>query len=228
MNSDDDAYQRPEWKLPTETEKQIVTLLNLTDGQLPQLRDDVAYFGSRYLRHRKQDNATATLSAQRKILAELRRIAGLLAIQLDLLEESSDAEFGLLQAYDSTGDVLNGDETVGPLDSDKQHVRRFAQVANAAHAKFLVRPGPAGRGSLYLLVDGLCRLYEALTGKAATHNSKVKTHYTGEPQSDAGMFIIAAVRAIDPGVAAREVNTAMRHAVGKARKIRKQNSEAKG
>jgi hypothetical protein len=229
MHSDDDVFRRPDWKLPIETEKQIADLLGLlADSQLRQMREGVESLGSRYLRHRKQEIATPTLSAQRKILAELTRLADLLAAQLDQLAKSPDAEFALLLGYHSTGDMLDGDETADPLENDIQHFRRFAQVVKAAHAKFRVRPGSAGRGSLYLLVDGLCHLYQALTGKAATHSPFEKTHDTGEPRSLAGRFVTAAVKAIDPGVTAREVNTAMRYVVRHARKARSQSSEAKG
>ena len=55
----------------------------------------------------------------------------------------------------------------------------------------------------------LGELYTELTGKRVTHNPYAKTEYRGQPQSEAGRFILAAAKAIDSTIRPTAVNTAV-------------------
>ncbi|PZO40715.1 MAG: hypothetical protein DCE92_01850 [Alphaproteobacteria bacterium] len=57
------------------------------------------------------------------------------------------------------------------------------------------------------LIASLTSLYESVADKVATHNPKIKTEYNGTPQSEAGRFVLKAVKAIDPGILPMTINS---------------------
>ena len=66
----------------------------------------------------------------------------------------------------------------------------------------------------------LCRLYEQVTEKPATHNPYDKTRYDGAPQSAAVRFAESIVRLVDPEVTPMQISTAMGYAVPELRRLR--------
>lgn len=61
-----------------------------------------------------------------------------------------------------------------------------------------VANGPRKDQELRQTVSRLIRLYEAFSGRKATHSNKKNALYEQEPQSAAGKFVAACIRAIDP------------------------------
>ncbi|MFZ0922008.1 MAG: hypothetical protein WA020_03030 [Candidatus Acidiferrales bacterium] len=64
--------------------------------------------------------------------------------------------------------------------------------------------GPEPYISLYWLVWQLCDLWQRETGKKVTSNAVVKGGYTSKPQSQAGKWVVAAVKALLPSQRWRE------------------------
>ncbi len=60
------------------------------------------------------------------------------------------------------------------------------------------RRGAEERVTLKLVVEQLCELWERETSFAVTAHAIVKGQYTGEPQTQAGRFVTAAVEAMLP------------------------------
>jgi hypothetical protein len=58
--------------------------------------------------------------------------------------------------------------------------------------------GPEKPLSLYIAVGALADFYQKVTGKRATSNGYIAGVYTGTPQSEAGLFILEAVRLLMP------------------------------
>lgn len=59
------------------------------------------------------------------------------------------------------------------------------------------------------LIGELIDAWEVTTGRTATHNPKIKTRYTGDAGSEAGRFVTAAVKIIDPEVLTTTVASLM-------------------
>jgi hypothetical protein len=58
--------------------------------------------------------------------------------------------------------------------------------------------GPERFESLQWLVWELCELYRRETGRPVTNSARAEGKYTSEPQSAAGRFVLAAVKALQP------------------------------
>ena len=69
-------------------------------------------------------------------------------------------------------------------------------------------PMPA-LGAERALIARLVQMYEASTGQIATHNPKVMTQYTGLAESQAGRFVTAAAKLIDPDLNGTKVTNLM-------------------
>jgi hypothetical protein len=69
--------------------------------------------------------------------------------------------------------------------------------------------GPRRDPSLDRIFDSLARLYERYSGELATHNPYQKTEYVGDPQTNAGRFLVAFFKAVDPSVRKTQISTAL-------------------
>ena len=69
-------------------------------------------------------------------------------------------------------------------------------------------PLPASPAKRRLIAE-LINAWEVSTGRTATHNPKVKTRYTGDAQSEAGRFVAAVVKVVDPKVISTKVTSLM-------------------
>jgi hypothetical protein len=67
-------------------------------------------------------------------------------------------------------------------------------------------PLPASMAERRLVAE-LIDAWEVATGRTATHNPKIKTQYTGDAESEAGRFVTAMVKVIDPDVLTTTIST---------------------
>lgn len=188
------------------------------EGDGARIRAAVEEMGRNYRRWIKQEQASPALPKQRKRLAAIARLSQQLLVHLNRLDCDDEAQFHLMRAY-QTSSALPGDRLSSTalylIAIDHQHVGRLAAAAVKAQGKITIKKGPTSRGSLYLLVEGLCRFYVQETGRPVTHSRSKDTDYQGAPASPAGRFVTTAVRAIDQSVTPTQIATAMRQVVWK-------------
>jgi hypothetical protein len=190
-----------------------------------ELRGAVMMEARRYLRWTKQEGVTPPLSRQKVQLAKVKDAAGRLIAEVEKLVANPDAEFAFiseLQRLSCDAEIFNttGLATSIKID-DVRNVIAWLRDGASDTSGFLVdRSGPKSRPSLDLFVFSLCRLYEQITGKPATHNPYIKIDYEGTPQSAAGRFVQAIVGTVDPKVTPMQISTAMVHVGPELRRSR--------
>lgn len=91
------------------------------------------------------------------------------------------------------------------------HVEEFdeAELREALAAGFVVANGPRKDLELRWTVSRLVQLYEACSGRRATHSNKKNALYEQAPQSPAGRFVTACIRAVDTGTADSAISAAL-------------------
>jgi hypothetical protein len=77
-------------------------------------------------------------------------------------------------------------------------LRGYRDVLDITFERLKVRRGADERGSLKLLVEELCTLWERETGLPATAHGIAKDVYVSRTETDAGRFVTAAVEAMLP------------------------------
>jgi hypothetical protein len=217
-SSDDPALgATPLWTMATAELDTALDLLGVVDStKRDKLRAAVTVEAGRYLRRTKQERATPPLSRQKEQLAKVKNAAGRLIEELEKL--APDAAFAFLYQLlrvGRDGGISSAADLATPMNIDdlRDFVALLRDGAAGASSFLDARSGPTSRPSLDLFVLSLCKLYEQITGKLATHNPYVKTEYKGEPQSAAGRFVKFIVRRVDPGLTPTQISTAMGHVV---------------
>ena len=80
--------------------------------------------------------------------------------------------------------------------------------------------GPDKEPDLYLAIERLCHLYEALTDRSVTHSNKDDDRfYVEESQSEAGRFVAACFGLIDENIRPAQISRALRGYVSLQKKI---------
>jgi hypothetical protein len=189
------------------------------------LRAAVMEAAGRYLRWTRQEDAMPLLSRQRAQLAKVKNAAGRLVEELEKLASNPDAEFAFLyqlQRLSRDAEIFDVPDLATSMNIDVvRDLIAWLRDGATGEPRFLDdRSGPKSRPSLYLFVLSLCRLYEHITVKPATHNPYEKTRYDGAPQSAAGRFAEFIVRLVDPEVTPMQISTAMGYAVLELRRLR--------
>ena len=136
---------------------------------------------------------------------------------IDDIRDAAEGTRGLLAALDTTtaGAVVL-DSKLPPLeiaDGDESDLIGFAIVCaridrlrcrvEQTLAGLERRRGPERFENLPWLVWELCELYRRETGRPVTNSALSKDKYTSKPQSPAGRFVLAAVKALQPSEAWR-------------------------
>jgi len=94
------------------------------------------------------------------------------------------------------------------------------EALKLASARLKAIKGPDQEPDLYLAVERLCQLYEALTDKPATHSNKGEDlGYVEEPQSEAGRFVTVCFALIDKKIRPAQISRAMRGYVSVHKKV---------
>jgi hypothetical protein len=204
----------------------VFDLLGAVESIPPEeLRAAVTTEAGRYFRRTKQEGTTPPLSRQKAQLAKVKKAAGRLVEEVENLASNLDAEFAFLyqlQRPSRDAEMFNAAGLATPLNiDDVRDLIAWLRDGASGGASFLDdRSGPKSRPSLYLFVLSLCRLYEQITKKPATHNPYDKTRYDGAPQSAAGRFVKFIVRLVDREVTPMQISTAMSYAVLELQRLR--------
>lgn len=103
-----------------------------------------------------------------------------------------DAELPRLEIEGGTGSDLIGFSVVCA------RIERLRRRAELTLARLVRQKGPERSESLRWLVWQLCDLYNHETGQPVTSSAMADYFYTATPQSPAGRFVLAAVKALQP------------------------------
>jgi hypothetical protein len=139
--------------------------------------------------------------------SDLARVAtkidkGVRRRQFDAIADVADRLLFKLNALDSRSQSeleLSALPAVEGVDAYATYLRRLTLFRDqiSTTIKNLGR-GPEKPSSLYIAVWELADFYQKVTGKRATSNGYTAGVYTGTPQSEAGLFILEAVRLLMP------------------------------
>lgn len=177
-----------------------------------ELRSAVTDIGDTYRRWKDRGAGAFDRGHARRALEEL-----LAAGRIDYAALTALNERALQYVHDSL--LMTRLPPIGPGDSvtaalienriDEATLRRAVQDAIS---RLKAKKGPDCEGKLAWAVAEMCRLYEELAGRRATHSSKgERMAYEQEPRSEAGQFVRQCFRSIDGKVGAVKISRAMRH-----------------
>lgn len=107
--------------------------------------------------------------------------------------------------------VSQGDTVFAALMEDRLAKDVIRAAIHDTIERLKASKGPDREGDIAWAVAELCRLYEVLTGRPATHSNKGKllAYHIG-PRSRAGRFVEACFALIDKEVRATQISSAMR------------------
>ena len=210
----EDGYH--DWFPITLTDAQAAALagvldIDLASSKVKLLRYDVAYIGDAYWRWKGRGASAFSRAEARKALEDLLKAehvdyAALTALNERAFQSVFDSLCMMKPALISPDDSVHSALSEGRLDEE---VLRKAMRTAIDWLK--AQKGPGKKGELAWAVDKLCRIYEDLTGRKATHSTKGEhTGYVQEPRSRAGRFVQACFALIDSHVTDAELSRAMR------------------
>ena len=179
--------------------------------KVADIRFAVDDIGTTFRNWRKRGASAFTRAEARKALEEILRTKNIDYAALTSLNE---------RAFQCVHDTLlmmkpapvgSGDTVIVALTEDRldEEVLRTAVLRGIKRLKAV--KGPEREGDLAWPVAELCRLYEEVTTRKATHSSKGEhMAYQQEPQSDAGQFVRMCFRQIDDRVSHTQISRALR------------------
>lgn len=191
----------------------LAGMLGIDPGssRVDDLRSAVADIGNTYWRWRGRGAGAFDRAQARRALEDL-----LAAGRVDYAALTALNERALQCVHDSLlmmrlAPVSRGDSVMVALMEGRLDEATLRHAVHDAIARLKAKKGPEREGELAWAVAELCRLYEALKGRPATHSNKGKyVLYQDEPQSKAGLFVRACFQLIDPSVLPSRVSHSMR------------------
>jgi len=192
----------------------LATMLGIDppSSKVEELRSAVIDIGNAYRRWKRRGAGAFDRAQARRALEEL-----LAADRIDNAAVTALNERALHCLLDSL--LMASPSPAGPGDcvtvalfEDRIDEAPLRDAVRDAVARLKATKGPDRDGDLAWAVTELCRLYEEMTGRPATHSSKGEhMAYEQEPRSEAGRFVRECFRSIDDGVGAAKISRAMRH-----------------
>ena len=179
--------------------------LPCVNGDRNQVTAELTRIARDYLWLRIQRQQAPSRAELNAVLADIAQRSHALAARLQCLPleiERSLRIHLLLQKY-----WYNGfEELAGELEDIAYAARDCLKAGEA-------QTGPRPPMQVQRTVDRLAEVWEGVTNEAFTHNPKVKTAYSGRPQSPAGRFVTAFFAIVDPNVPTTAISTAMTYHV---------------
>jgi hypothetical protein len=198
---DDDPvfdWPRHPHEFDEETRNEFMTVLGIGESEfeeavLPELQG----LAASYRRWIAQTDATPKRAKINRELKKLATDARAFAQRLKALDD--DVLFEAMRRF--------GPEEKPGADAGQRQLRherladeidRFARAMERAHAEAAAQTGPDRNMDLAVAVQRLVELYEHVTDKPVTHSAAKGSVYDGTPRSDAGRFVLAFIRSVDP------------------------------
>lgn len=176
------------------------------------LRSAVADIGDTYRRWHGRGAGAFNRAQARKALEDLLAAGRVDYAALTALNERAfqcvhDSLLMMKPALVNPGDTVMRALMKGRLDE-----ATLRHAVRDAIARLKAKKGPEREGELAWAVAELCRLYEEMTGRRATHSSKGEhMAYQQEPHSKAGQFVRMCFRRIDDKARDSQISQALRH-----------------
>lgn len=202
---DDVAAERVVETIKIETCDALVKVMRVTSMAQRAILADVV---NRYYRDRAQETAGAASKGERnesikvmlKLVTEARSdLTGRSRMTLDACADYADdalawdLRWARYKAKRVTSNV--------PISSWSLEDIEAALITCTTKSR-----GPMAAAAARNLIASLLQLYEAFSGRPATHNPYIKTEYTGLAESDAGRVVTVAAQLIDPTLTGTQIN----------------------
>jgi len=197
----------PPFTLSEEQFTELSRLLGLSASDaVPQLKPTLEWIGARYLLWFHQDERGPSQAERNAALTQLLRTPQELEPNLPRLDYATQAEL-----LDMIWACLNfsGRKLVLLDQIARDNPERVISCAKHLLAKGKKRRGPKDRKTMPIIIRWLAVIYEETTGRTVTHTPYEKTTYMGTPQSQAGQFVMAFLKMVDPNLPETAVATEM-------------------
>jgi hypothetical protein len=197
----------PSFTLSDDQFAKLCTHLDLSASDIPpQLKPKLELIGTRtrlWIQQDEKGPSQAERNAALKKLLASRQDVKLLVAQLD-----STTQGELLDVLWSHPRIkFRGGEQLDQIARDDPGL--VIDCAKRLLAKGQKRPGPGCRKTLPIIIRWLASIYEETTGLKFTHTPYAKTKYKGTPQSQAGQFVTAFLKLVDPKLPETAIATEM-------------------
>ena len=189
--------------------------------QVSDIRSAVQYIGTSYRNWRRRGAAAFTRAEARKALEEILRTD-----RIDYAALTSLNGRAFQCVHDSllvmtTAPVSRGDTVIAALMEYRLDEKVVRDAVHTAIERLKASKGPDREGDIAWAVAELCRLYEDLKGRAATHSNKGELlAYQSGPRSPAGRFVKGCIKLIDPRIRETQISRAMRLCIESRKKGR--------
>jgi len=186
----------PTFTLDEEDLAEIGSALGIRASEtLSQLKPRLEEIGARYLLWLQQDERGPSQAERNAALKKVLASPQELERKLALLDYATRGELlDMLWAHLQTRGAK-----LGQLDQiARDDPELVIDCAKRLLAKGQKRRGPRCRKTLPIIIRCLASIYEETTGLKFTHTPYGKTKYKGTPQSQAGQFVTAFLKMVDP------------------------------
>lgn len=127
-----------------------------------------------------------------------------------------------IDEFDDEGEVEFTHETeehgFRQIEALRKRLTHFNQHAHPYLKGQMRQRGPDPKRTLPMVCGELAKLYKRITGKDLTHNPNNKNVYTGSPQSEAGQFIAAFLKLVDPKLPPSRISSTLVDFVKKSKR----------
>ena len=173
---------------------------------LALLKAKLEWIRARYLLWIQQDEKGPSQADRNAALKKVLASPQELERKLALLDYATRGEL-LDELWAS---LLARGEKLGLLDQiARDDPKLVIDCAKRLLAKGQKRRGPGSRKTLPIVIRWLASIYEAIPGRTFTHTPYEKTKYKRTPQSQAGQFVTAFLKMVDPKLPETAIATEM-------------------
>lgn len=225
----------PDFALSPEQARSLAAMLDVTrPDDIDSLKQELEEIGRFYLRWSAQDEKGPSRAERNAALREVVEATQRLELLLKALDHASEAD--LMDAlapyrsetweFDEEGNVKDTHESqefgFRQIQTLRDRLTHFNESAAPYLRSRLHQGGPDPRKTLPAIIGFLAEVYEQETSKPLTHNPYQGVEdYKGLPQSQAGRFMAAFLKIVDPELPATSIATELARYVKASKKHRK-------